>query len=62
MNKHKIYCAGCNKYLGEIRDATLFKGIKYLCLNCDTKRIASDIHKKTEKKDDMDWLFSQFQK
>ena len=38
-----IYCKGCNIYLGEIRDAKLKKGIVYLCSDCDTKRVASDM-------------------
>jgi len=42
----KIYCVACNKYLGEIRDAKLRKGVKFLCVNCDTKRIASDMRPK----------------
>ena len=30
----KIYCHKCKKYLGEIRDATIRKGIVYLCRDC----------------------------
>jgi len=30
----KIYCYICKKYMGEIRDATLRKGTKYLCPEC----------------------------
>lgn len=44
----KIFCTGCNKYVGDIRDARLLKGIKFLCPECEIKRIASDLHKKTE--------------
>ena len=46
-----VYCEGCNLYLGEIRDAKLRKGIVYLCKNCETKRIASDLARQTKKKD-----------
>ena len=45
----KIFCTGCNKYLGEIRDAKLLKGIKFLCPKCELKRIASDIHRETNR-------------
>ena len=34
MPAKRIYCVICNKYLGEIRDATLRKGIVYLCRTC----------------------------
>ena len=54
---HKIYCKGCGKYLGVIRDATLHKEIVYLCPNCDTKRIASDLANKTKTKDPLKDLF-----
>jgi hypothetical protein len=42
MADRKIYCADkdCQKYLGEIRDATLRMGIHHLCENCETKRLA----------------------
>lgn len=30
----KIYCYKCGKYLGEIRDATLLKGIRFDCGAC----------------------------
>jgi len=29
-----IYCHICGKYLGEIRDGTIRKGIKYVCAEC----------------------------
>ncbi len=48
MSNRKIYCAACNCNLGEIRDAKLLIGIKHLCPNCDTKRIASDLASKTK--------------
>ena len=44
---NQIHCAGCNRYLGEIRDAKLLKGIKYLCPACETKRLASDLANRT---------------
>ena len=34
----KIYCAECTTYLGEIRDATLKKGMIYLCIKCEETR------------------------
>ena len=47
----KISCKGCNKPMGEIRDAKLRKGIIYLCNSCEIKRIASDLALKTKTKD-----------
>lgn len=38
----KIYCV-CGKYMGEIRDATLRKGLMYLCPTCDKKRRAAEV-------------------
>ena len=32
----EIRCHKCGLYLGEIRDATLRKGIKYTCASCVT--------------------------
>jgi len=46
MSVRKILCKGCSKYMGEIRDAKLRKGITYLCSECETKRIASDLAQK----------------
>lgn len=45
----KIFCTGCNKYLGDIRDAKLLKGIKFLCPKCEIKRIASVLHRGTNR-------------
>lgn len=53
-----IYCIGCKKYLGEIRDGKLMKGISYLCPKCETKRIASDIAKKNSYNPDMGNFFN----
>jgi len=36
----KIYCKHCGKYLGEIRDATLRKGVVFICKECS---ITNDI-------------------
>ena len=47
MGTRRIFCKGCSKYLGEIRDATLRKGIIHLCSLCETKRLASDLAQKT---------------
>ena len=43
MTDREIYCTGCNKYLGLIRDALLHPKIKYICPTCETKRKASDM-------------------
>lgn len=42
----KIYCVGCDKYMGEIRDGKLRKEIYFLCENCNLKRMASDMKNK----------------
>ena len=58
----KIYCKPCGKYLGIIRNATLHKEIVFLCKNCDTKRIASDMVNKTNKinrKNSLDDIFGK---
>lgn len=39
----QINCTKCNKYLGEIRDAKLAKGIVYCCADCDAKQKVNDI-------------------
>jgi hypothetical protein len=31
----KIYCCECGQYVGEIRNATLKAGLKYICRTCD---------------------------
>ena len=56
----KIYCVGCDKYMGEIRDASLRKVIHYLCDKCNTKRIASDMGKNNKKDDYSDYLKDLF--
>ena len=35
----KIHCADCGLYLGEIRDATLRKGITHRCERCSSTQI-----------------------
>lgn len=47
----KIFCEECGLYMGVIRDATLRKGIFYICENCNIKRIASG-PKKSENYDE----------
>ena len=35
----KIYCKECDKYIGDIRDASLMKSIVYICPSCyDTRK------------------------
>ncbi len=54
----KIKCTKCYKYLGEIRDAKLRKGITYLCKECDTQRQALELRfKKPNSKDSESDLF-----
>lgn len=38
MEAKNLYCEGCAKYMGEVRDATLRKGMVVLCDKCETKR------------------------
>ena len=52
MAEKQIFCKGCGKYLGEIRDAKLRKGMVYLCQNCETKRLASDMARNKMKAQD----------
>jgi predicted SprT family Zn-dependent metalloprotease len=33
----KIHCMACGKYQGEIRDAKLARGIKYICAHCSAR-------------------------
>ena len=49
MTVRRIFCEGCKQYMGEIRDATLRKGIVYLCTRCETKRLASDLAQKNSR-------------
>jgi len=35
--KREIECCVCHKFLGEIRDARIVKGISYLCPKCNKK-------------------------
>lgn len=44
----KIYCKSCGKFLGEIRDATLYKSIIYLCDRCDNKDTTDNKYDFTE--------------
>lgn len=57
MSGRKIYCVGCNEYLGVIRDAKLRKGIVFLCKNCGTKRVALEMQRETRPSVDMGDLF-----
>lgn len=34
----KIHCMKCERYCGEIRDAKLIKGLKFMCKSCDSVR------------------------
>lgn len=36
-----IHCHVCGKYLGEIRDAKVMKGIAYLCPTCQKPKESS---------------------
>lgn len=57
MPSKKIHCAGCNAYLGVIRDAKLRKDVKFLCKNCETKRITLEMQRKTRTSASMESLF-----
>lgn len=47
MPDRKIYCAGCTIFLGVLRDAALKKGIRFLCKDCEAKRVALELQRKT---------------
>lgn len=49
----KIYCYKCQCYLGEIRDATLKKGILFLCAICYNKTQMKDYNKTKTKSYDL---------
>lgn len=58
----EIKCTVCRKVMGEIRDASLRKGIKYICEPCDQRRMDSlvELHKlKTKPKGLFDDLFDR---
>jgi len=38
-----IFCRKCGAYLGEIRDATLAKGVEYVCRSCAKPKPAGDM-------------------
>ena len=40
-----IFCCKCGAYLGEIREATLAKGIKYMCRGCAAQKDIPDFLK-----------------
>ena len=44
----KIYCQDCHAYCGEIRDATLRKGLAYLCVTCSNPPIPPKENKYTD--------------
>ena len=60
MGDRKIYCTACNRNLGEIRDAKLLKDIKYLCPECNMRRVASDLAGKTNMNSVPDFLTDIF--
>lgn len=51
----EINCTVCRKPMGEIRDASLRKGLRYICEPCDLKRssLMVELMKLKNKKPDM---------
>jgi Zn finger protein HypA/HybF involved in hydrogenase expression len=49
----EINCFKCNQKVGEIRDASLMKNLKYICPSCH-----DDIIKKIQEDNIMDSLYS----
>lgn len=39
----KINCTECSRSCGEIRDASLLKGLKFICPTCESKRIKKKV-------------------
>lgn len=37
----EIYCADCKRFVGEIRDARLMKGLAFVCSPCEAIRSAA---------------------
>lgn len=42
----KLYCKPCGKYMGEVRDGSLRKGMTVLCELCERKRALLEMVKK----------------
>lgn len=38
----KIHCHSCGVYLGELRDATLRKGVRFECSSCSSRNALKD--------------------
>lgn len=60
----KIECTECSRNCGEIRDASLLKGLKFICPACESRRIKAKVDKflgKSAKKSNVvDELFGMF--
>lgn len=57
MPSKKIYCTGCNTYLGIIREATLRKDVHCLCKKCEVKRLALEMQRNSRPSVDMGEIF-----
>ena len=56
-----IYCSGCDIKVAEIAYGSMLKkGVVMLCSHCETKRIASDMAKKTMPLDPLDTFAEMF--
>lgn len=55
----KIYCKECSKYVGDIRDASLIKGLIYICPTCNEENnnsfLKDDIFSKTSNSENNDF-------
>lgn len=55
----KLYCKDCNKYLGEIREATLMKDIAFICPDCNVGLVDSILKKVTKKSEEFVKIFDK---
>jgi Zn finger protein HypA/HybF involved in hydrogenase expression len=60
----QIQCTECSRKCGEIRDASLLKGLKFICPQCESKRIKAKadkfLGKGQNKSNVVDELFGMF--
>lgn len=58
MNEARtIYCCRCGCYCGTIQKASLMKGLKYICVNCDNKSKSNPNGSSTDTPDFFKQLF-----
>lgn len=57
----KIYCCSCAKYVGEVRDGKLMKGLGFICPDCRDALVGEEEILSKHKDDPMvDYLKNMF--